>query len=412
MPRHFFVVAVNTPVRFFVTVLPYPTHKLCDGFQKNVFNTLIATTMTYQARKNLLSGAAALAAMTVMFPGAASAQALDFTWYGRIDTALESNSNGAVNRTSIQNFSSRLGIKGERKFNADLSGIFQVETGIAPDDTTQSKTLASRNSFVGLKSVAAGTVIVGTNDMPLKSLEGTAYALWAEGDLQELIIHGKASRTAIGSTVFNNVHTRQTNVLLYTSPKFFNTVAKVAYSPDEGKIAATATVPEIAKPVFGTSIAYDDGTFNAGLATQSQKNFIAPTATTAGFAMKGTKFVFGAKMDAWTAGMAFSKLNNNNGRATSNVIATGTYALNSDITLKASLGKSGESAANAADGVRATALEADYALDKQVTLYSYFTKLSNAKNAKGSFAAADNFPAVVNAGDSPRALGLGIRYNF
>ena len=36
----------------------------------------------------------------------------------------------------------------------------------------------------------------------------------------------------------------------------------------------------------------------------------------------------------------------------------------------------------------------------------------NGMKAKGSFAAADNFPAVVKAGDNPTALGFGIRYNF
>jgi predicted porin len=249
--------------------------------------------------------------------------------------------------------------------------------------------------------------------MPLKTLEGTAYSLWAEGDLQELIIHGKGSRTTIGSAVFNNVHTRKTGVLLYTSPTFANVTAKFAYSPEgEKKAAATATVQEIAKPVMGLSVAYDDGMFNGGLATESQKNFIVPTATASGADMKGTKLVGGVKLAAWTAGVAFSKLNNNAGRKTSNWLATGTYALDSAITFKASLGKSGESAAGAADGLRALALEADYALDKQVTTYLYYTSINNAANGKAGFVAADdNFPAAV-AGKDPRALGLGIRYNF
>lgn len=369
--------------------------------------------MQINTRKNIFSTAALLAIVGAAAPMAVSAQSVDFTWYGRIDIGLESNSNGSVNRTAIQNFGSRLGIRGERKFGADLSGVFQVETGIAPDDTAQSKAFASRNSFVGLKSASAGTFIVGTHDMPLKTLEGTTYGLWGEGDLVEILVHGKGSRVAIGNANFSNVHTRQTNVLLYTSPKFANAVvAKLAYSPDEGKVAATATVPEISKPVMGASVEYNDGVWNAGLAMQSQKDFIAPTATTGGFDMKATKLTLGAKMDAWTAGIAFSSLDNSNGRKTSNWVATGTYALNTATTLKASFGKSGESAANANDEITGLALEADYALDKQFTVYGYFARLSNGAGARATFAGADNFPATVNNGDDPRALGVGIRYNF
>jgi predicted porin len=374
------------------------------------FKTLLELSkMQLNARKTILASALAMAG--AIAPTAVFAQAAEFTWYGRLDLALESNSNGAVSRMAVQNFSSRLGIRGEHKLAADLSGIFQVETGIAPDDTAQSKTLASRNSFVGLKSAAAGTIIMGTHDMPLKSLEGTAYALWGEGDLEELIIHGKASRAAIGSTVFDNAHTRKTNVLLYTSPKFANIVAKVAYSPDEAKVAAAGAVPSYSKSMYGASVEYNDGMFNGGFATQAQENFNAPTATVNGATMKANKITGGISIDALTVGIAMSKLDNSLGKKTSNWLATTTYALGAT-TLKASFGKSSESSSGAADELSAAALEADYAFDKSFTLYTYYTRITNGAKAKGSFAAADNFPAVVNAGDDPHALGLGIRYNF
>ena len=231
-------------------------------------------------RKNILCAAALLAIGGSAFADTTMALPASVTIYGRIDLALEANSNGSTNRTAVQNFSSRLGFKGAHAFNEDLSGVFQIETGVAPDDTTQSKTLASRNSFVGLTSKAMGGVLVGTHDMPLKSMEGTATSLWAEGDLQELIIHGKASRSAIGSAVIDNVHTRRTNMLMYTSPKFADVVAKLAYSPDEVAPAAAAGVPAYAQPMVGASLYWTNGTFNAGYAYQSQDNFIKPTATT------------------------------------------------------------------------------------------------------------------------------------
>ena len=130
-----------------------------------------------------------------------------FVIYGRIDTALEFNNDGKQDRTALQNFSSRFGFKGERDFSADLSGIFQVETGFAPDDgVNNSKALASRNSYVGLQSKSLGRLIMGTHDMPLKSLEGNASQTWGEGDLMELVIHGKASRTGIKETLNKVYH--------------------------------------------------------------------------------------------------------------------------------------------------------------------------------------------------------------
>lgn len=361
-----------------------------------------------------LIAVAAIAATSTSFAQSAA----EFTWYGRLDLALEANSNGSTNRTAIQNFSSRLGIRGEKKFDPELSGIFQVETGVAPDDTTQSKTLASRNSFVGMKSTAWGQVIIGTHDMPLKSMEGTAHGLWGEGDLQELIIHGKASKPGsnTGATAaFDNVHTRKTNVLLYTSPKFSDVVVKLAYSPDEASTVNTATVPGYSKPMVGASVEFNNGAFNAGYAYQSQENAIAPTLAVGGSALQASKITLGMKMGALSVGAAFSTIDNTaagaNNRKTNNWLLSTAYTINKT-TLKASYGASGESFGGAADNVTAAAIEAGYALDKGFTLYTYYAQINNSKNAKGSFAAADNFPAVVKAGDNPTALGFGIRYNF
>jgi predicted porin len=350
-------------------------------------------------RKHALSIAALTALVGAAAP--AAAQTTEFTWYGRIDMALESTSDGDVSRLMGSNFASRLGIKGEHKLNVDLSAIFQVETGVAPDDTAQSKTFANRNSFVGLKTAAAGTVLYGTFDMPLKTLEGTASGLWGQGDLLEILVHGKGTAAGVGAT-FKNVHTRQKNVLNYTSPKFANAiVAKLAYSPDEAK---TTTLN---KTVFGASVEYNDGTFNGGVAMENQKDAVA-----VGKAMKATKFTLGTKLGAASAGVAFSKLDNSSGKETKNVVVSGAYALDSALTLKASVGKSGESASGANDGIKGLALEANYAFDKQVTFYTYFTKLSNDSAAKGTLVGSDNFPAITVAGKDPRALGLGVRYTF
>ena len=329
------------------------------------------------------------------------------TIYGRLDIALEANNDGQLGRTALQNFSSRLGFKGEREFSNGLTGLFQVETGFAPDDTAQSKSLASRNSYVGLKSKSLGTLIAGTHDMPLKSLEGTANQLWGEGEAMEVIIHGKGSRSAVngGGVVFNNVHTRQTNMVQYTAPKFYNITAKLAYSPDEVQTAA------VNKALYGASAEYKDGTFNLGVAYQNQFNVSAN-----GGSMTAVKLTGGVKLGDIAVGAAYSNIDNNagpvHGRKTDNYLVTGSYTLGA-MVFKANYGQSSTSGAlNKDDGLSMMAIEADYALDKQVTLYTYYASINNNKDAKGTFAAADNFPAVTKAGDKPSAFGVGIRYNF
>ncbi len=358
--------------------------------------------------------ALSLAVAAAMLPAVSFAQTATpvagVTLYGTLEMALESNSDGTTSRTALQNFSSNFGIKGERQVSGDLSGIFQIETGIAPDDTTQSKTLANRNSFIGFKSVSMGTLIIGTNDMPLKDLKGTTKIMLGEGEAMETIVHGRGTSQSVGSAVFGQVHTRKTNLVEYISPKFSNFVAKFAYSPDEVAPAATATVPAYSQPMTGGSVEYNDGMWNAGLAFQSQDNYIKPTSTTSGQALQATKLTLGAQMGDWKAGLAFSTIDNNAGKKTNNWMISGAYAMG-PMVFKGNYGASSESASGAADDLTLTGVEVDYALDKSITLYGAYSQITNSKNAKGYYTQSDNFPGAA-AGKNPTAFNLGVQFKF
>ncbi len=374
--------------------------------------------MTFTARKSLL----AIAAGMTLASGAFAQTAPSVTLYGRLDVGIEATNDGALSKTMLQNYASRFGIKGDRSFGSDLSGIFQVETAFSPEDGKNQNTyqssngttvlstgtatgyLASRNSFVGLKSNSMGTFLLGNYDMPLKSLDGggVASTLWAEGDAMEVIIHGKGTKTS-GSN-FDNVHTRQNNNLVYISPKFADIVVKAAYSPDEAKTATTD------QPVYSLSAEWNNGTYNFGLATQ--KKAVSDKA----FAMSATKLTMGAVMGDFTAGFAYSVLDNNaaaaaNARKTNNSLVVLGYTMGQTV-FKFNYGMSGESFSGAQDDLTMTSVEADYVLDKQTTLFVNYAQIMNNANAKGSFTNADNFPAVGTAGNDPTALSFGIRYNF
>ena len=251
-----------------------------------------------------------------------------------------------------------------------------------------------------------GTFLVGTYDSPLKSLDAGGYAgtLYGEGEAMEVIIHGKGTRTA-GSN-FDNVHTRQTNNLVYLSPKFADMVVKASYAPDEGQTATTN------QPLYAASLEWNNGTYNAGIATQSK------AVSTAAFGMTATKFSLGAKMDALSGAIVFSTLENQapiatNVRKTTNTLFVVNY-VDGAMTYKFNYGMSGESASNAADDLTMMALEAAYALDKQTILYGGYAQITNNTKARGTFVGADNFPSIpaTAAGSDPTAITFGLRYNF
>jgi predicted porin len=364
--------------------------------------------MKMTAQKTVLALATGMLLATSAFAQTAPA----VTLYGRLDLGLESANDGALTKTMLQNYSSRFGIKGERGVTSDLTGVFQIESAFSPEDNkaqniaTNTGYLASRNSFVGIKSNSMGTVLVGNYDTPLKSLDAGGYAgtLYGEGEAMEIIIHGTASAVTLGKTLFVKVHTRQPNNLVYISPKFADMVVKASYSPDEAQTTTTN------QPLYSASLEWNNGTYNAGIATQTK------AVSDQALGMTATKFTLGAKMGDLNGAIVVSALDNQaplaaNVRKTTNTLFVVNYVAG-DMTYKLNYGMSGESASGAQDDLTMLALEAAYALDKNTTLYGSYAQIVNNAKSKGSFNGADNFPVTGAAGNDPTAITFGIRYNF
>jgi len=322
------------------------------------------------------------------------------TVYGRVDLGYESNDDGAVRRTVMNSYSSRIGFKGTRVLTDDLTGIMQIETGIAPDDNANAGTWGSRETYAGLRSKTFGTIKAGKHDSPFKDLEGEAAPMWGLGEAMEIIIHGKGTAVAAGST-WTNFHTRFTNALQYETPKFADIQMKLAYSTDEVN-GATGTVK---KPSWATSLDWDTGTWYAGVAYQTTDNFNG-----SGNNLTGIKAVGSVKMGDFTAGAMWSRLDNDVGKKTNNWLVSGTYKLGPTV-LKSTYAESSETASGAADGIKMMAFEVDYALDKNTTVYGFYSKITNDVKARGRFAAGENTYSPV-AGDDPSAFAIALRYNF
>jgi predicted porin len=115
-------------------------------------------------------------------------------------------------------------------------------------------------------------------------------------------------------------------------------------------------------------------------------------------------------MGNFTAGAMWSRLDNSIGKKTNNWLVSGTYKLGAT-TLKGTYAESSETASGAVDGITMWGLEADYSLDKHTSLYAFYTKITNEKNARGRFAAGENTYSPA-AGNDPNAFAIAIRYNF
>lgn len=322
------------------------------------------------------------------------------TIYGRADLGYESNDDGAVRRKVLNSYSSRIGFKGTRVLSDDLTGIIQVETGIAPDDNANSGTWGSRETYAGLRSKSVGTIKAGKHDSPFKDLEGESAPMWGNGEIMEVIIHGKGTSRAAGSS-WANFHTRYTNVVQYETPKLSGLQGKVAYSTDEVNGAAGT----VKKPSYAASADWQGGGWFAGLAYQNTENFNGM-----GNDLTGVKAAASWETKSYSLGAQWSRIDNSAGKKTNNWLASGVYKFN-PWALKASYGASSETASGAADGLDMMALELDYNIDRHTAIYGYYTKIKNDRNARGRFEAGENTYTPV-AGQDPSIFAIAIRYNF
>lgn len=102
-------------------------------------------------------------AAALVAPAAAMA---DTTLYGKLHASVGSVDNGTDSQTVVESHSSRFGVKGSTELDNGLSATYGLEYGIDLDGDN-SRTLAARNTFVGVKG-GFGEVRVGRHDTPAK----------------------------------------------------------------------------------------------------------------------------------------------------------------------------------------------------------------------------------------------------
>lgn len=301
---------------------------------------------------------------------------------------------------------SRIGFKGSEDLGGGLSAIWQVESQL----TTGAGVLASRNTFVGLKSASMGTLILGQHDTPYKISTGKLDPFAdTVGDYNAII--GRSSTLSAG----NLLDVRANQTVAYITPTFSGFHAALAYVQVKN-IEAAATDDVSAWSMMGM---YENGPLFATAAYEKHSNTLgASTVDTLSSWKVGAGFSFGnAKIGA--------VYENSNGGDTNAATAGGepndrtAYYLSGQynmgaIALKAAYGRAGDSnaAVGSDDGAKFYALGADYSLSKRTTVYGVYTKLNNDGTAVAG-GGYDLTPyASAATGNDPSAFSVGVKHTF
>jgi len=220
------------------------------------------------------------------FAGVASAQS-SVTLYGRLDTAVSWDENGAGDSTTGMNRNlpiggSRFGFRGSEDLGGGLKANFVLEAGFNSDDGTNSSRLFSRLSYVGL-SDSWGEVRLGRVQSMTRELTTFAADITAEGEMSIVDTTG-TSLTAAGSRpYYQNFATRRDNSLTYITPNFSGFQGRILAAAGENTTADT----------YGVFLGYGAGPLKAGVTYETYADGPATSGTYNEVITVGAQFDFG-----------------------------------------------------------------------------------------------------------------------
>jgi predicted porin len=299
---------------------------------------------------------------------------------------------------SITSTASRIGFKGAEDLGGGLSAIWQIESGFNADE--QSGTLASRNSFLGLKG-GWGTALVGNHDTPMKMV-GRMVDNFGDtlGDSRNLL-----GANSTGSTQFD---LRTKNTAAYISPNFAGFQAVAAYVSDWNANPATG-LDNNDYDAWSVNGTYKNGPLMLGAAYEDHNS---PNSSQEAdmWRLVGGFDIAGFKLAALYESMDGSGSNSRNSRDAYGLF--GSYMLGA-FNLKANYLNADESDYGD-DGADQWTLGVDYAMSKRTIVYAYYASVDNDSfggYGLGAGAGASD-RTIGNAGSNPDSFGFGMRHSF
>ncbi len=359
----------------------------------------------------------------------AFADTSNVTVYGKADLSYDSiktgtATNGTAGTTSnrVSSNTTLIGLKGSEDLGDGLSAIWQVESlilvgntaGVAATTTAASNAqIGNRNTFLGLSSASAGTVVMGRHDTPYK-ISTRAYDVFGDG------IADSRALTGGGVAAAASFDGRQDQVVAYISPKLGGVatlaVGYVNLAPlDNVATQAKNSAVSVAGMFdigsgFGAALAYEAHDFGAAGVAAATKE-------------KATKIGASYTMDAINVNFAYEKTSDNltaltaaNKNGHSDYYLSGKYSLTANDAIKLAYTK-----ANTINGLTGTdakqvTIGYDHVLSKRTSVYALYTKLSNGTAASyvlgSGTSSVGGATTIAGAGASPSALAFGMKHTF
>ncbi len=371
------------------------------------------------------------------------------TIYGIADAGVEIGDYGHGTKTRVQSglgSASRLGFKGERSFDDDLTAYFQLEAGISVDNgqntghssnvsnpsqgssssasvNTTGVAIFSRNTFVGLNSKRLGDIRFGRDYAPIYSITSTSDPF-----------------TIGGATAFrlwaSAAASRFDNAVFYATPTWSGFQGKLAYSAgmennSEANVGITGgapgnsnTGPENEGKGWSASLTYGSGPLFLGAGYLSYLKMGTVTAPATENARR-TSWNLAATYDLGVAklyGHFLHGKDTQEGAAVHTSLDRNVWWLGVAVpvadrhTLRAVYGH--------LDDRRPTNRDSDhygagyeFALDKQTDLYAYYAQVSNQNGGQNSLCAGGTCQGYdkdsgLPVNYTPKSLMLGARYRF
>ncbi|MBA5688431.1 porin [Rugamonas apoptosis] len=318
------------------------------------------------------------------------------TIYGTVDAGIVSERGGAAGTvtkvTSGVASASRLGFKGTEDLGGGLSAVFVLESGIKADTGASdvAGSIANRQSYVGLVSKDAGTVLLGRQYTPYyETLRDVAdpFALGLAGTAKNLF--------ATTDTL-----TRNSNAVTYRTPSLNGVQAELSYSAGEQNGSAKA------QRQIGGSIGYSNGPLNASFAYNSRNNDTAVSAPMGHDSLLAVNYDFQVAKAFFAYGRDKGQLTQTTAAVDSNNILVGaTVPVGPAGSVIASFTRKNDKLAANQDADQ-WAIGYTHALSKRTSAYVAYAKI---KNKNGAFYTVGN---NTEAGTGDKAFNVGVKHNF
>ncbi|MDP1995884.1 MAG: porin [Gallionella sp.] len=350
----------------------------------------------------------------IAFSAPALADTGNVSVYGKADLSFDVISTGSsalgvagVSKNAVSSNVSKLGLKGAEGVGDGLSVIWQIEQQINMDNT--GGTLGTRNTFLGLKSDSAGTVLLGRHDTPYKL---TTRKLDIFGDSiadNRALLGGVTSNTTVDSA-FAAFDGRQPDVIAYISPDMNGFTGAIAYvNLAEGNTTA-AQAKSSALSLSGTYKA--DALYAALGYEEHELNSILGTKESA------WKLGLGYDFSPFALGFVYEKTDDNAGALGANARGHNAYYLSGKYKMgmnavKLAYGKADQHGATANTGANQFSLGYDHGLSKRTKLYAIYSRINNNSASDYGFSQSTAAAGTINGiGASPSVISLGMQHSF